>query len=77
MGHKLGEDKEMQLSSSISKMLPQQSAASQPPEVAASVPIKDQIGVKLQALYTEVVNEPIPEHLLELMRKLDQTDRET
>jgi hypothetical protein len=75
MGQKIGDDKAMQLSSSIPKMPPH--PAHEPPDASASVPIKDQIGAKLQALFTEVVNEPIPEHLLELMRKLEEQDRET
>jgi hypothetical protein len=77
MGQKAGDDRPMQLSSSTAGIPPQKSPGHDPPEFRDRVPIKDQIGAKLQALYTEVVNEPIPERLLELMRKLDDQDRET
>jgi hypothetical protein len=31
------------------------------------------IGIKLRQLFDEVVNEPVPDHLLDILRRADQT----
>jgi hypothetical protein len=47
------------------------SGTPQAESTAPTVDIEAHIGSKLKALYAEVVNQPVPDRLLELLQKLE------
>ena len=56
----------------------QHSQASEPPKGEARIgpDIQDHIGRHLRAIYDQVRAEPVPDRLLDLLRRLDRTEPE-
>ena len=65
MGNKEGDERTMQIEAGAVEI------GADTPTEEAPVDIQAHIGSKLKALYAEIVNQPIPEKLLELVRKLE------
>ena len=47
-----------------------------PTEARIGPDLQDRLGQQLRALYDQVRSEPVPERLLDLLKRLDQTEPE-
>jgi hypothetical protein len=47
-----------------------------PPEARIGPELQDRLGLQLRAMYDQLRTEPLPERILDLLKRLDQTEPE-